>query len=458
MMKIFGITFGRKTPASSQQPKGHKQAETTSPASMTGAMAANLSADMLMPETRSLLHTLSGKIGMPSSDASIRQNDQKTASAFDDTPFSDSMKALLNDLSKRLFPHRHATNETAIDTGALLEKLRGDLKNLTPKEISEITPPDHAQEMAAIDAPLDDIARDILARAGLDAASSPDTVSDTASGTSADKAGSQVSGDTKPEHATKEALSNPFSLVNINRGAASAIPIAPGMDDADNNMDQAAGDSRKKRSSRRKKPVERSTVNYKKKLQQTRFSRRRFLREYGGNTILGAIFSFLLLIGFTVGTIVTNVSVIIPQTRINQDAGKQSEAFRNEIDRNQPKLSSLLKRRQDLEERLTTLTNNFVNVNQIRDDFTAFLNILDQDERVTVSEQTIEAIENELPNIEAISVTFRLETSFLLWLKYRNQMIRKYEDINVVEETITAPPGVSTVQIYIKMSRPGRST
>ena len=95
--------------------------------------------------------------------------------------------------------------------------------------------------------------------------------------------------------------------------------------------------------------------------------------------------------------------------------------------------------------------------NQIRDDYTQFLNKLDEDPRVEVSEQTIEAVENELPNIKAINVSFRVTTSFLLWLKYRNQMIREYDDINVIEETITAPPGIATVNIFIRMSRPGRS-
>ena len=117
-----------------------------------------------------------------------------------------------------------------------------------------------------------------------------------------------------------------------------------------------------------------------------------------------------------------------------------------------------MQRRQDLDQKLNDLTNNFVDVNVIRDDFAAFLNLLDEDPRVEVSEQTIEAIDNELPNIQAINVSFRIQTSFLLWLKYRNQMIRTYDDINVIEETITAPPAISTVNVFIKMSRPGRTS
>ena len=320
-----------------------------------------------------------------------------------------------------------------------MKKLREDLANHSPKAIADVTPTSSAQE------DLDPTAAAILARSSLEPASAEaaETKGDTATGKS-------VSGDTKPEHASQEALANPFSLVNINRGASSAVAITPSVQHQD--VEEPS-----KRKSRRKQTVERATINYKKKLVQSRFSRRRFLREYSSNTILGAIFSFLVLIGFTVGTIVTNVSVIIPQTKLNQEAGKQSEAFRNQIDRDQPKLTGLLQRRQSLETKLNNLIESFVTSNQIRDDFSAFLNLLDKDPRVEVSEQTIEALENELPGIEAISVSFRVKTKFLLWLKYRNQMIRTYQDINVIQETITAPPGVSTVDIFIQMSRTGRN-
>ena len=410
-----------------------------------GEMAANLSSDVLMPETRDLLQKLSDQIGFGSK-VNTASEEQITPNSFDDDPTakppSDGMKKLLNEMSRKLFPHRHSTDENATNPSALLEKLKADLANLKPTPIAEAVP-----EATSPD-DLDPTAAAILERSGLsaDGVEASDTAQDTPASQKA------VSGDTKPEHASKEALANPFSLVNINRGAASAMPITPSVQHQDIEEDTS------KKKSKRKQPAERTTVNYKKKLMQSRFSRRRYLREYSGTTILGAIFSFLVLIGFTVGTVVTNVSVLIPQTRINQDAGKQSEAFRNEIDRNQPKLSGLLQRRQDLDQKLNDLTNNFVDVNVIRDDFAAFLNLLDEDPRVEVSEQTIEAIDNELPNIQAINVSFRIQTSFLLWLKYRNQMIRTYDDINVIEETITAPPAISTVNVFIKMSRPGRTS
>ena len=94
--------------------------------------------------------------------------------------------------------------------------------------------------------------------------------------------------------------------------------------------------------------VERSTVSYKKKLLQPRFSRRRFLRDYRGTNLLTVIMLFLIVTGMNIGTIITNVSVLIPQTVQNQRAGEESQTFLQKIDRDQPKLAALLKRRQKM--------------------------------------------------------------------------------------------------------------
>ena len=347
------------------------------------------------------------------------------------------MQKLLNDLSKKLFPHRHSSDEKATNPSILLKKLREDLANHSPKAIADVTPTPSEQEdldpTAAAILPAQALSLHPLKLLKRQMMPPP---------------GKSVSGDTKPEHASQEALGNPFSLVNINRGASSAVAITPSVQHQD--VEEPS-----KRKSRRKQTVERATINYKKKLVQSRFSRRRFLRIWQQH-YFGRYLQLLSLLAL-LWVIVTNVSVIIPQTKLNQEAGKQSEAFRNQIDRDQPKLTGLLQRRQSLETKLNNLIESFVTSNQIRDDFTAFLNLLDEDPRVEVSEQTIEALENELPGIEAISVSFRVKTNFLLWLKYRNQMIRTYQDINVIQETITAPPGISTVDIFIQMSRTGRN-
>ena len=42
---------------------------------------------------------------------------------------------------------------------------------------------------------------------------------------------------------------------------------------------------------------------------------------------------FLIVTGMNIGTIITNVSVLIPQTVQNQRAGEESQTFLQKIDR-----------------------------------------------------------------------------------------------------------------------------
>ncbi|MCE2517192.1 MAG: hypothetical protein J4F41_05005 [Alphaproteobacteria bacterium] len=413
-------------------------AETASPQASSpvmGDMASSLSADALRPEAQSLLRDLAMRLmGTTAAPAPAPHND--TA--------SDGMMALVQDLSRKLFPHRHKSDEASVDPKILLDNLREQLEKAPRTSFEDAAPMIHAAPSAA---ELDSTAMAILERSGMSAgeAASGDINED-----ATDTATAKLSGDTKPDHASPEALANPFSLVNINRGAASAIPIAPG-------ADQASEDMTPKKKGRRGARTERSTVSYNKKLAQSRFSRRRFLRDYSGTNILTVIFMFILLVGVTVGTVVTNFTVLIPQTRINQDAGKQSESFRNEIALNEPKLAQLLQRRQAIDVKVEKALEAFVPTNQIREDFTNFIETLEDDPRVEVEGQQIEAIDNELPNVQSIVVSVNLKTTFLLWLKYRNQMIREFGEVNVIEENIDAPAGIPTVNVFIKMSRPGRT-
>ena len=406
-----------------------------------GNMAGNLSAEALRPEAQALLKDVADK--MTSQPAGLSNISASLPNAAEGIKVaSQGMKDLLKELSKKLFPHRHRDDATAVDSTALLDHLREQLNNASVPSIDEITPTN-----PSIEDGLNATAREILARGetSLDGA----TVNDASSKMPA----SPVTGDTKAEYSSAEALANPFSLVNINRGATSAIPISPG---ADESMKDQKDNIQSKKGKKAQKN-ERKSVTYKKKLLQSKFSRRRFLRDYSGTNILTVILMFILLIGVSTGTIITNVSVLIPETRINRDAGKQSEAFRNEIARNEPKLSQILKRRAAIDLKVESALQNFVPSNEIRNDFTEFLQMLEDDPRVELSNRTIEAIPNDLPNVESIVVSFSVKTSFLLWLKHRNQMIRKFEDIDVIEESIIAPPGVPTVNVLVKMARPGRN-
>ncbi len=414
--------FSKKTDENQQ-----KQADAIPVSSSSNAeLSAALSAETLRPEAQEILGNLSKKI----KDQGIMRVTSLSDAVQPDKPISDGMRNLLNTMSTKLFPHRHQTDATSTDAKALVENLREKLTQTPQKGIT---------------APSDD-----------PTAIGQTVVMDQADGDqSQDSQGKSPSlqGETKPEHASAEALANPFSLVNINRGAASGNAISTGM--ASGASDQS---SNRRVNANAKVDGERTTVSYKKKLQQLRFSRRRFLRDYNGSHILAVIFVFFLLIGFNGGTIFANVSVLIPQTKINQDAGKQAAAFRNQIERDTPKLSGLLNQRKANNERVNEALEAFATTTEIRNDFSAFINELDEDPRIEISEQTIAAETNDLPKVENITVSFKAKTNFLLWLQFRNKFIRRIGEINVIEETIIAPPNVPTVDITIKMSRPGRST
>ena len=381
----------------------------------------SLSAETLRPEAQEILGNLNRQI----KDQGIMRVASLADAVQPDKPISDGMRNLLNSLSVKLFPHRHQTDGASTDAKTLVENLKQKLAQTPQKGIT---------------APKDD-------PSALGQAIAMDQADDGKSKSPS------LQGETKPDHASAEALANPFSLVNINRGAVSGNAISPGITSGSND-----GSARRKVNAATGASGERTTVSYKKKLQQLRFSRRRFLREYNGSQILTVIFMFLLLIGFNGGTIFTNVSVLIPQTKINQDAGKQSETFRKQIERDTPKLSGLLNQRKANNERVNQALEAFASTDEIRNDFSAFINELDEDPRVEVSEQTINAEANDLPKVENITVSFKATTNFLLWLQLRNKFIRRIGEINVIEETIVAPAGVPTVDIRIKMSRPGRSS
>ena len=409
--------FSKKTDKNQQKQPDKTPVSTSS----TAELSASLSAETLRPEAQEILGNLSKKI----KDQGIMRVASLSDAVQPDKPISDGMRNLLNSLSTKLFPHRHQTDAASTDAKALVENLRQKLTQTPPKGIT--TPKD---QTAAMDQAITmDQADDVQGK-------SP-----------------SLQGETKPEHASAEALANPFSLVNINRGAVSGNAISTGI------TSSTSGEVAKRRANKNSSgDSERTTVSYKKKLMQLRFSRRRFLRDYNGSHILAVIFVFLLLIGFNGGTIFTNVSILIPQTKINQDAGKQAAGFRNQIERDTPKLSGLLNQRKANNERVNKALEAFAPTTDIRNDFSAFINELDEDPRIEISEQTIASEKSDLPKVENITVSFKAKTNFLLWLQFRNKFIRRVGEINVIEETIVAPPDVPTVDITIKMSRPGRST
>lgn len=365
----------------------------------SGAMASHLCFEIFHPEAQALLLKISSTLAGDSK--------KKPDGMMAEGTMAESTTALIKDLHQRIFPK---IDEAGASVKTLFTSLQ---KKINPADTPTMAENDEAK------------ANEV-------------------------KASETRANEAKAAEARASLIeANPFSLINIKRRATFSIPAY---------ASKVAAEANAQKTPQTTEKIERTTVSYKKKLMQSRFSRRRFLRDYNGTTILSVIATFLLFASVSIGASVGNIAILIPKTRVNKDAGQRAETFRSEITFNEPKLTKLLQRRQSIELKLEKALAAFVDTNQIRDDFSKFISVLEDDPRIEVSGQQIEAIESELENIESIVVSFNVRTSFLLWLKYRNEMIRRIGEINVIEERIEAPAGQPTIDIFIKMSRPGRNS
>ena len=384
----------------------------TSSAGGSGDMAATLSAADLAADSRQLLSEIATRIADTSATtiSDMAHTTRKTA--------SDRMLRLVDEINRRISPHEFDKTPESTDASALVKSLQDQLKKRPAASIE-----DAANKQTGTTNNRDPFVQ----------SDAPDV---------------PLGGETKPEHATPEALINPFSLVNIQRGAAMGAVMTK-----DTTTNQNATSST--RSGQHQ--VERSTVSYKKKLLQPRFSRRRFLRDYRGTNLLTVIVLFLIVTGMNIGTIVTNVSVLIPQTVQNQRAGEESQTFLQKIDRDQPKLAALLKRRQKMNQDVEMVLRDFDTVSEIREDFANFITNLEDNPNVNLISQQINESGSELPDVSVVGVSLQIETSFLLWLRLRNSMVREVKEVNITDEVIVAPPGVPQINIEVTFSKPGRT-
>lgn len=393
--------FRRKKPAA-------PGADAVAPAT-SGAMLLGISGESLSGETRDLITAIASRMRNPV--------DSAIGDAVETAPrqASDGVRKLVDTLHRKMLPLKFDTKPVSVDSTVLAKALKKQLQTLPAPTLETITP---------FEAP---------AAPGL---SLPDAQPDT-------PADDEPAREIKPE----EQL-NPFSLINIKRGSSKGMVMTA----SETGTTGAAAGARKDQVG-----VERSTVSYRKRLAQSKFSRRRYLRDYRGTNLLSMIFLLITLIAFNAGTVLTNVSYLIPQTALNQDAGQQSQTFANDISRDQPKLASLIKRRQSINKKVDEALDAFQPVTKIREDFGNFLAVLDEHPMIKLNKQEINETASELPKISVISVNIEIETSFLVWLKVRNDIVRQIGSINITDEQIVAPPGVSTINVSMVMSKTGRT-
>ena len=126
------------------------------------------------------------------------------------------------------------------------------------------------------------------------------------------------------------------------------------------------------------------------------------------------------------------------------------------IDRDQPKLAALLKRRQKMNQDVEMVLQDFDTVSKIREDFANFITNLEDNPNVNLISQQINENASELPDVSVVGVSLEIETSFLLWLRLRNNMVREVNEVNITDEVIVAARRAQ-INIQVTFSKPGRT-
>ncbi|XDZ66749.1 hypothetical protein AB8880_04975 [Alphaproteobacteria bacterium LSUCC0684] len=205
-----------------------------------------------------------------------------------------------------------------------------------------------------------------------------------------------------------------------------------------------------------KQPCQTTTTAHRKPLQQYRFSRRRYLRECNGTNIPQLVFTLSIFLFINAGTIIINTVFFIPETKINQDIGKQSGDLAQQINSDQPRLSALLKRRQSLAQQAETSFAAFETIPDIRKTFSAMAHQLSTAPQAKLRHHRIEEKDNDLPGTKTLALTLEVETAFLDWLALRDQLKDMSGGAQILEETLIAPPEKSTLNIHIRLAKTGR--
>jgi len=190
--------------------------------------------------------------------------------------------------------------------------------------------------------------------------------------------------------------------------------------------------------------------------QQHRFSRRRYLREYNGNTLLSLVLTVALFLLLNAGTIIINTVFLIPETNFNQDIGKQSGNLARQIEEDQPKLARLLKRRLALSRQAEKSFDEFTQLDNIRNTFSRMVQYLNASGGIKLLQHNIQEQDTELQGIRTLVLSLDAETTFLDWMTLRGELTKMSGGADIIEEGFIAPPGKSTLTVHIRMARSGR--
>ena len=196
-----------------------------------------------------------------------------------------------------------------------------------------------------------------------------------------------------------------------------------------------------------------------KKGAKARFSRARYLREANGNAAAGLALSILLLIATILGPVLLNFSVLIPQTRENQEIVSQVQQYNDILAQAQPLLEVAIKNKTQREQAIAGRLGAFGEASAVTGQLRQLVNDLEAANAQIIDEASRTVVNSNLGigGLTGKTVTLKMRADFLSYLLVRNKFMRSQQSVNVTNERVAASEGDPIVDIEVTIVVPARS-
>lgn len=196
-----------------------------------------------------------------------------------------------------------------------------------------------------------------------------------------------------------------------------------------------------------------------KKGSKARFSRARYLREANGNAAAGLALSILLLIATILGPVLLNFSVLIPQTRENQEIVSQVQQYNDILAQAQPLLEVAIKNKTQREQAIAGRLGAFGEASAVTGQLRQLVNDLEAANAQIIDEASRTVVNSNLGigGLTGKTVTLKMRADFLSYLLVRNKFMRSQQSVNVSNERVEASEGDPIVDIEVTIVVPARS-
>ena len=196
-----------------------------------------------------------------------------------------------------------------------------------------------------------------------------------------------------------------------------------------------------------------------KKGSKARLSRARYLREANGNAAAGLALSILLLIATILGPVLLNFSVLIPQTRENQEIVSQVQQYNDILAQAQPLLEVAIKNKTQREQAIAGRLGAFGEASAVTGQLRQLVNDLEAANAQIIDEASRTVVNSNLGigGLTGKTVTLKMRADFLSYLLVRNKFMRSQQSVNVSNERVAASEGDPIVDIEVTIVVPARS-